>query len=180
MLKYITSNKEKIETARRNLNEYGIIFQELKLELVEIQSENILGIAINKAKQAFNKIKEPLFVTDHGWSIPALNGFPGPYMRYMNKWLSSQDFLNMIKEHDDKTIIKQEVLCYIDTNGIKYFTSEIRGQFLAEVKDEGLPAMRVITLASSGKSVAQCIQEGVNPAEDNSIWKDFVDYLKSI
>lgn len=70
MLKSITSNKEKISTARKNLNEFEITFQEIELDIVEIQSEKILDIAIDKTKQAFIQLKEQLFITDHGWNIP--------------------------------------------------------------------------------------------------------------
>ncbi len=178
MLKYITSNKEKIITARRNLESFGISFQEHDLELTEIQSESFVDIATYKAKQAFKALHTPLFVSDHGWSIPALNGFPGAYMKYMNKWLSSQDFLNLMQAHEDKTIIKHEVICYIDEKQVKHFVANIHGTFINAIRGEGLPAMRVVSLLPSGKSVAECTQEGINSYADNPNWKKFATWLK--
>ncbi|MCX6782787.1 MAG: hypothetical protein NTZ20_02170 [Candidatus Levybacteria bacterium] len=178
MLRYITSNKEKIITARRNLEPLGITFQEFDLELAELQSESFVEIATYKAKQAYEKLHIPLFISDHGWSIPALNGFPGAYMKYMNKWLSSQDFLNLMQSHDDKTIIKSEVICYIDGTHIKHFIAEIKGSFINEIRGEGLPAMRVASLLPSGKTVAECTQEGINSYVENTNWKEFATWLK--
>jgi len=178
MLKYITTNIDKINSARRNLTPFGIEFKEQKLELIEIQSESIKDIALHKAKQAFEIIKEPLLVSDHGWSITALNGFPGAYMKYMNQWLSSQDFLNLMNDHSDKSIIKLEVICYIDNINLKMFTSEIPGKFIDEMRGEGYPAMSVVSQLPSGKSVAECTQEGINPYENNPIWEDFAIWYK--
>ncbi len=178
MLKYITSNKEKIITARRNLEPLGIFFREHELELIEIQSESLVDIAIHKAKQAFEKLNTPLFISDHGWSISALNGFPGAYMKYMNNCLSSQDFLNLMQLHEDKTILKHEVICYIDDKQTKFFTAEIKGYFINEIRGEGLPAMRVVSLLSSGKTVAECTQKGINSYIENPIWNEFAIWLK--
>jgi len=178
MLKYITSNEEKIIAARRNLKPLGIFFQEQELEITEIQSDSLVDIATFKAKQAFEKLHTPLFVSDHGWSTPALNGFPGAYMKYMNKWLSSQDFLNLMQPYEDKTILKHEVICYIDNIHTQHFISEIKGSFINGIRGEGLSAMRVVSLLPSGKTVAECTQEGVNSYVENPIWKEFAKWLK--
>lgn len=179
MLKYITSNKEKIDTAKRNLSLFGIDFKSEQIDLIEIQSESIEEIAKIKAEQAYAILKTPLFITDHGWSVPALNGFPGAYMKYMNSWLTSEDFLNLMKPHADKTIIKQEVLCYIDDSGCKTFSADYKGTFINEIRGEGLSAMRVVSMLPSGKSVAECIQENVNSFENGTLWKEFADMYNS-
>jgi XTP/dITP diphosphohydrolase len=176
---YITSNKEKIETAKRKLLTSGICVESKSLDLVEIQSNSIKEIAEHKAKQAFSILNKPLFVTDHGWSIPALQGFPGPYMKYMNEWLTSQDFLSLMSTHNDKSILKEEVLCYVDSNGIKIYSMSIAGRFLDTPQGEGLPMTRVVSLLSSGKTIAECISEGVDSYSENTLWQEFAEMLKS-
>ena len=85
-IRYITSNPHKIESANRNLSSFNITVEGIKLENIqEIQTDNIEEISINKAKQAYSQINKPLIVSDSGWSIPALNGFPGPLMAYVNR-----------------------------------------------------------------------------------------------
>lgn len=178
MLKYITSNKDKINSARRNLSPLGVEFAEQTLDLIEIQSDSLVKIAIHKARQAYEILKEPLFVSDHGWIIPALNGFPGAYMKQMNQWLSSQDFLNLMKGHEDRRVIKVEVICYIDSKHVKHFRAEIPGKFVDKIEGEGIAAMRVISLHPSGKTVAECIEEDVNSYESNPIWEEFANWYK--
>lgn len=80
-------------------------------------------------------------MSDHGWSIPALSGFPGPYMKYMNQWMTSRDFLNLMRPHSNKTITKQEVICYIDAEQSKCFSAETKGTFVDQIRGEGLQAM---------------------------------------
>jgi XTP/dITP diphosphohydrolase len=176
---YITSNKEKVETAKRKLRESGICVENISLDLVEIQSSSIKEIAEHKTKQAFSILNKPLFVTDHGWSIPALQGFPGPYMKYMNEWLTSQDFLSLMSNYEDKSILKEEALCYIDSNGIKTFSMSVTGKFFDTPRGEGLPMTRVVSLLPSGKTIAECISEGVDSYFENIIWQEFAEMLKN-
>jgi len=176
MLKYITSNVEKINTARRNLSPFGIEFEQQNLSIIEIQSDSLVDIATDKALKAFKKIHEPLFVSDHGWSIPALNGFPGPYMKYINQWFTSQDFLNLMSGHKDKRIIRHEVICYIDAKNVKQFKYDVNGMFVEKAKGQGYPAMRVVSFLPSGKTVAKCSNEGINSDDNNLIWLQFAKW----
>jgi XTP/dITP diphosphohydrolase len=178
MLKFITTNEDKINSTIRNLRPYNIEFEILQLELKEIQSESIIDIAEDKADQAYEMIKEPLLISDHGWFIPALNGFPGAYMKYMNQWLEPQDFLALMKNKKDKSIIKQEVLCYKDAKHLKTFSAKLRGRFINKIYGEGLSAMRVVSLLPSGKSVAECIKENIDSYENNPIWEEFATWYK--
>jgi non-canonical purine NTP pyrophosphatase (RdgB/HAM1 family) len=180
MFTFITTNEEKIETARRHLEPLGIGFILQNIELPELQSESQEEITVNKAKKAFEILKKPLIVTDHSWSIPALNGFPGPFMKYMNKWLTSEDFLSLMRGHDDKSIIKTETLCFTDGNIVKTIECALKGQFLPEKRGNGLSAMQVVSLLPSGKSVAECMQEGIDMAEDYTLWEEFGKWYKSL
>lgn len=66
------------------------------------------------AEQAFKILGEPLIVNDAEWNIPALNGFPGPYVRYINEWLSPDDFIVLMSRHEDKKVFYKEVITHID------------------------------------------------------------------
>lgn len=173
MLTYITENKDKIFFAKTGLEPLGIAFETKALDLIEIQSPMIEKIAEYKAKQAFEILKHPLFVTDEGWSIPALNGFPGAYMKYMNEWLLPQDYLNVMNGHDDKRIIKTVALSYADNKNVRNFTATCEGRFISEIRGNGFAAMRVVSMTNDGKSVAECIEEGVNPFNDKELWNEF-------
>ncbi len=117
MLLYVTSNQNKIVTANKLLKPFGISVEGIKVDgIIEPQTDDILKISTLKAQQAFKKVQKPLIVSDGSWIIPGLNGFPGPYMAFVNKWFTSQDFLNLMKDKKNREIVLRECVTYIDKN----------------------------------------------------------------
>ncbi len=178
MLLYITSNQNKIDTANKRLEPFGIKVEGLKLEgIIEPQSEDIIKISQMKAKQAFEKVQKPLIVSDGGWYIPALNGFPGPYMAYVNRWLTSQDFLNLMKDKENKDIILRECVTYIDKNQIHSFTSDTKGSFVEKAAGKATPIDQVITFREDGKTAAESENEGGTRVPQNELWNEVGEWL---
>ena len=101
-IKYVTGNKIKINYANNQLNKFGIEIEQVVLDVHEIQSLEKFAVAEDKAKKAFAILNEPFFVTDTFWEIPALNGFPGAFMKYINNWFVPQDILNLMKDKNDR------------------------------------------------------------------------------
>ncbi len=179
MLSYVTSNTNKIEVARKYLTPLGLEFDAESVDLVELQSNSIEEIAMHKAAQAFDKLQKPLFVMDSGWSIPALNGFPGPYMKYLNKWLHADEYLNLMKPYANRSIICQEVICYKDKSITKLISGELHGRILLEKEGEGVPSWTTVTLRNDGKSIAKCWEKGIEPADKYPLWTDFAEWIKA-
>jgi len=178
MLLYITSNQNKIDTANKRLNPFGIKVEGLKVDgIIEPQSEDIIEISQMKAKQAFEKVQKPLIVSDGGWYIPALNGFPGPYMAYVNRWLTSQDFLNLMKDKENKEIILRECVTYIDKNQIQSFTSDTKGSFVEKETGELTPLDQIITFRDDKKTVAKCVNDGEVGVPQNELWNEVGEWL---
>ena len=73
---YVTKNKEKVETARRIFGN-KVKIKQVNLDLIEPQSISPKEISESKAKQAYEKLKKPLFVTDVGFFIETFKEFPG-------------------------------------------------------------------------------------------------------
>ncbi len=177
---FITSNSEKIETARMYLDPLGIQFEAQGLDLIEPQSDSIEEVSKYKAQHAYEVLGKPVVVTDHGWFITALNGFPGAYMKYINEWFSPQDFLKLLAGHDDRTVTKREVICYTDGTETKCFTQDFQGVVLEEPKGSGTSAMQVVSLSKSRKSVGECIDEGLDPTDGrHELWREFSSWLIS-
>lgn len=177
MLYFVTGNTEKALAAKKQLASFNIQIEIKPLELTEIQSDSIEVIARDKAEKAYSILQKPLIISDHGWAIPGLNGFPGPYMKYINQWLTSDDFLRLTKDLPDRRIILSDVLCYIDAEEIKVFQTEFVGELLHSIKGEGLPTMRVVTMTDDQKSVAQYISEGKDPYTNNPNWGNLATFL---
>ena len=113
----ITSNKGKINSLKVALSGLDYEVKNMNLDLLEPQFDTIEEVAEFKAKQAFDKLKSALLVHDGGLIIPSLNGFPGVYTKYASTTLGPQDFVNLMKEKEDKSCYLTQCLIYVDENG---------------------------------------------------------------
>ncbi len=55
----------------------------MELDLPEIQALELLDILNEKAEAAWQALRRPLVVEDAGLGLNALNGFPGPLVKWM-------------------------------------------------------------------------------------------------
>ncbi len=177
---YITENNYKFENARKYAERFNIKLIQKKLKIKEIQSDSIEDIARDKAKQAFNILKQTLIVSDSGWSITSLRGFPGPYMHYINEWFDSEDFLKLMKGRKDKSIILEHIICAASLKGFKLFKKRIKGRFINQPRGKGLPSDRVIKLSKSRYTIAEGQNLQQESVDDASLWKKVYKWLKMV
>lgn len=78
-LAFVTGNKYKFEVVRKVLAEQGVTLVQQNLDTPEIQSANVEEVASYSATWASDRLQKPVIITDAGYYIKALNGFPGPY-----------------------------------------------------------------------------------------------------
>ena len=174
---YITGNNYKFKKAEKYAKDFNVSLIQKKLKIKEIQSNLIKDIAKDKAEQAYNIFKKPLVVSDSGWSIPSLGGFPGPYMHYVNEWFSVKDFLNLMRDKKDKTIILEHVICAASKAGFKLFREEIKGCFVGHEEGSGLPSDRVIKLDGSSQTIAKYQNLNKDSFNTSDLWKKVYGWL---
>lgn len=178
MLYFVTGNKHKIISAKLHLSPFHIAFETTALPLLEIQSSSIEEIAAKKAHDAFDILKKPLFIKDDGWIIHSLNGFPGPYMRYVNEWFTTDDYMNLLKDKENKDVTFHEVVCYKDENTLQLFTNRTLGKVLDKPRGSASPFMELCTFRDDGKSMAQCVNENISVFDHSTIWEKFGQWYK--
>lgn len=181
MLYFVTENKPKFDNANILLKQYNLQVKQKKLPLIEIQTDSLEEIALHKARQAYGKVKGPLLVKDDGWYITALNGFPSVYMKYVNHWFGPEDYLRLIKPYKNREIIFKEALCYTDGKTFKIFFNTIKGTIVKKPKGKAVPSAMVSTFRKDGKTMAECINEGIHFNDsEKSVWHDFVKWYKKM
>lgn len=174
MLYYITGNADKINSANFQLQKYGLEVSQKEISFIEIQSNSQEKIVRHKIEQALQIMKEPFIVSDTGWQIPALRGFPGAYMHDINEWFTAQDFLNLIMPYTDRTVIMQSTICYRDQEQSKIFSLEQKGIILEEPKGKGCPSDMVFSFREDKKSIAECRIEQIEYISNkHTVWDDF-------
>lgn len=111
---FVTGNKYKFRVAQKSLVGGGFKPVQKKLETPEIQSDSVEEVSAFSAKWAADILKKSVAVSDGGCYIEALNGFPGPFIKYINKWLSAGDLLNLMKGKKNRRVFWRDCLAYCE------------------------------------------------------------------
>jgi XTP/dITP diphosphohydrolase len=109
---YITGNEIKFKVAAQVLRNSGISLERKHLPTPEIQSCRVEEVAEYSAIWASQHLNLPVVVTDAGFYIEALNGFPGPFIKFINEWFSADDYLNLMHGKNNRRIVIRDCLAY--------------------------------------------------------------------
>ena len=76
----VTGNRNKLLEAERIL---GFRPAAHELDLPEVQSLDLLAVLRDKGREAWRRLRRPVVVDETGLELAALNGFPGPLVKWM-------------------------------------------------------------------------------------------------
>lgn len=111
---FITGNSYKFQVAQKATENLDIKLIQYEMDTPEIQSKEVDEIASFSAQWVSDKLHKPVALTDAGYYIEALNGFPGPFIKYANDWLTADDFLRLMKGKKNRTVICKDCLAYCE------------------------------------------------------------------
>jgi inosine/xanthosine triphosphate pyrophosphatase family protein len=141
---------------------FEIELEQIVIEIDEIQGENPELIIRDKARRAFELTHKPVVVSDDSWSIPGLNGFPGPYMKSMNHWFTPDDFVRLTRHLTDRRIYLNQFVAYQDEHETTVFSCDLSGTISKEPRGNyGDPAMKVVQMdIDEGKTLSEVFDQG--------------------
>lgn len=177
-----TGNTQKFTLGKIAFDEQGVDLEQVFIEVDEIQGEDPEAIVTDKARKAFAAVGSPVIVSDDSWSIPALNGFPGAYMKSMNHWLEPTDFLNLMSDKKDRMIYLDQYLAYIDDEGIVIFNKRLHGVVTSSPRGETGPSiMRIVELEDDGMTIAEMFEAGLANRKNakRDAWSDAARWFSS-
>lgn len=99
-LYYVTGNIGKFEEVQSFINRTNptIDLKQIDFDLSEMQTLDQRGIAIDKAKQAWEKVQKPLLVDDAGIYFEAYHRFPGALTKFVYQGLGFKGILKLVDE----------------------------------------------------------------------------------
>lgn len=121
---FITGNQSKADYLAKYL---GFPVKHLKLDLDEIQSLSLKEIVEHKVKIAYQKAKTPVIVEDVSLEFEALNGLPGPFIRFFVDSLPLETICGMLNGMTRKAIARC-VFGFFDGNNLKLFEGSLSGE----------------------------------------------------
>lgn len=178
-LLFMTSNERKIREATSVLGDFGIEFRAQPLHVDEIQHSSPAEVTKAKARAAYEAIQEPVVVQDTSWAIPALNGFPGAYMKDVTTWFGDADWLQLMSRHDDKSAEAHEHVVYYDGNLMEHFSTIHKGSFIDVSRGRGTFSIdRVIVFDGAVETLAEAFDRGGAAQTDKGYehWRLFAEW----
>lgn len=138
----LTTNKKRADKYQEKLKQLGLSIEldVLNEETPELQGESVEEVAKYSASWGAMKFKRPVIKEDASFEIPALNNFPGIYVKHMNIWLGAEGYLKLLKDVKDRTAYWHNVMCYAEPSGlIKCFSSKTWGKISKKVSKAQIP-----------------------------------------
>ena len=179
----VTGNKGKWKIASDIFKKREILLSQEKIETPEIQSYNVEEVSAYSAIYAARKLGKPVIKSDVGYFIKSLNGFPGPFVKYINGMLTSEEILELMKGKQDRTIILRECLTYATPDRkFKQFLSEEFATISDKAYGEGSAFDRIVIFDG------QELPKSMNTAEENfehfkktlTIYEQMSDYIEGL
>ncbi len=107
---FVTSNKGKFVEAKKKMKN----IEQKRIDYPEIRSENLSEIVVYGIEFLKEKINKPFFIEDSGLFIEVLNGFPGPYSKYVYNKVGCKGILKLMRNEKNRTAIFKSVIGYYD------------------------------------------------------------------
>jgi len=118
-IKFISSNRAKTKVLTQCVTAVApdIEIDRVDLPLIEPQASTLEAVAMDKARQAFAMIHEPLVVEDSGLCVDGLATFPGPCTKYILETIGVAGLLRLANGLPSRTCRFVGAMVYVDADG---------------------------------------------------------------
>ena len=122
---FVTHNKGKIATAKKQLQE--IDFKVFEYDLEEPRSYDIKYISKYKVMEAYKLVNKPCISLDSGFWIDELNGFPRAFVNFVLDTIGIEGILKLMEGKENRACRFTECLSYYDGKELQQFMGSHEG-----------------------------------------------------
>lgn len=177
---YVTGNKLKVDLLKSLLNKEDFEVIGKKIEVPEIQADDIVEVARFSAKYASDMLKCDVLKNDSGLVIPALNGFPSAYSKYVEQTLQADGMMALMKGKTNRECYYLDAFAYC-----KYgqepvvFVSKTYGTIATRQSGKnGSHFDRIFIAKGHKKAMANLSYKNFLACFEDSAVKELAQYLK--
>ena len=181
-IKFVTSNKYKFSEAKDILKRFDIDIIQHPFEKLELQSDDIIEVAENSMDDARKELSGVLLIEDAGLFIPALNGFPGTFSKYVYLTVGCEGVLKLLEDKKDREAEFRSVVVYSVDGGLKKtFLGKVSGRISHEIRGKNGFAFDKIFIANGSKlTFAELSKKRKNEVSHRSkAFEMFAKWIKS-
>jgi inosine triphosphate pyrophosphatase len=121
---FVTGNKHKAREVQMVLTDLKVIMQDIDLPEIQGSDEEIIRC---KAEHAKGLIKGKFIVEDSGLEYEALNGMPGPYVKWFLTSIGNDGLVKLLAGYDNKRANAVCNIAYYDGTIIHIFKGVVKG-----------------------------------------------------
>lgn len=182
---FVTTNQNKLAVALAYLKDAGLLdryrLEQLSIETPEMQHDSVEAIALESARWAATTNEKAVICADAGLAITALQGFPGPYVKYFNQTFTVEQVLRLMQPESDRSALWSDALAFYDpeTGKSVVFRSDTKGM-IAETPSIIASASTVDRLfipEGFDKPLADLNDEQRASAWNTSRWQQLLEFL---
>jgi len=131
---FVTGNENKYREVKNIIGD-SFDLQRVDVDTVEIQSASLMEISKAKAKSAYEQTGKPVVVEDVGFYIKALNGFPGPFIKFVEKSMGNGGTIELLGDRENRKAYVRVLALYHD--GKEFIVGEgiVNGELTREVRE---------------------------------------------
>ncbi len=129
---FVTGNANKLREAQEIL---GVKLTRHELDLDELQEMDLAKIIEHKTKQAYAILGQPVMVEDAGLYVEAWQGFPGPFIKWVDKTMGNVVFAQSVPA-DNRRATWVVMYGFFDGTTYKTFEGRVDGELTTELRGE--------------------------------------------
>ncbi|MEO8691644.1 MAG: non-canonical purine NTP pyrophosphatase [Candidatus Saccharimonas sp.] len=183
-INYVTTNKMKFEIAQAYFEtlsrDYEIV--QYEIDTPEIQDVSAVEIARHSALWAAKETGEICIKMDAGFFIASLRGFPGPFVKYVNDWLTQEDYLKLLSDKPDRSAYFEDATAIGFPDGrSEVFSLKTHGSLALESDKNNTrwPANLLFIPDGYSHTLGSMSSEDQNIFWGEGNWPKVIEYLKS-
>lgn len=183
-INFVTTNTLKFEIARSYLSKLAgdCELVQYSIDTPEIQDNSVEQIAIRSAFWAVKETGEACVKTDVGFFIEELKGFPGPFVKYVNEWLSQEDVIRLMHgKLNRNAYFKDSMAIAFPDGSSSVFTTKVIGR-LADAPDPNNQRWTMNSLfipKGYDRTLGSMSDDEQGKFWENGLWPQLIEYLKS-
>lgn len=174
---FITTNQKKFSSLEKLLGPIGVRLERLEFDFDEGRELDIRKIAESKLAQAKKAFPgKAVIVDDRGFFIPALNGFPGPFVKLVLDSFSHKGLIKLMKGETDRRAIFSFAVAYFDGKKDYIFVADEEGFITDESRGDNLHGWTELLYVYGhssfpGKSLAEL---------DDAQWEAYLEAIADV
>jgi XTP/dITP diphosphohydrolase len=128
----------------------GLKLEVHPMHLTEIQDLNLDNIVKHKVMEAFAEVKKPVIVEDVGLFLDAWNGFPGPFIKFIEEIVGYEKMLKMLENKENRAVTARVAVAYHDGKSVHIFHGEMKGTVARNLSDRGWGFIPILIVDEKG------------------------------